>query len=98
MARPRLPQITREYSSLLHHDCVLSDRVLGGRSVLFTERLRVCRSDCTERAGSVVRLAGVPSIPRGQIASGIRMLATREVLSGARLPSLGNDVVDSGAR
>src|SRR5438309_3931470 len=94
MARQRLPRITREYSSLLHHDCVLSDRVLGGRSVLFTARLRVCRSDCTERAGSVVRFAGVPSIPRGQISSGIRRLATREVLSGTRPATLGNDVVD----
>src|SRR5207247_5913562 len=84
MAGAQLPWATGKHSPLLRHDCALSDRVLGRRSVLFTARVRVCRCNCTARTGSFIWLARVSSIPRGQISSRIWRLATREVLSGTR--------------
>src|SRR5262245_19690940 len=92
MAWTWLSWTAREYSSLLHYVCPISGCILDWRSVLFTEGLRVCRSNCTERAGSIVRLARVPPIPCGQDPGGKRRMVAGCVRSGTRSAPAGNNV------
>src|SRR6266542_2323163 len=92
MARACLSRIAREYSSLLHHGCAVSDGVFGGRSFLLTACVRVCRGDCAARAGSILRLAGVPSISGRQTPRRRWWLVAGRVLSRTRSAASGDDV------
>src|SRR6201984_804078 len=93
MAWAWLPRSTRKHSPLLYHGCAVSDRLLGRRSVLFAASLRVRCRDRTERAGSIVRLIGVPSISRWQNPCRSGGMVAGCVFSRTRPAALRNDVV-----
>src|SRR6266542_170522 len=94
MARTRLFWCAGQSASVLHHVCAVPYCLLGRRSILLAESLGICCWDCTERAGSIVWLTGVPSIPRWQDSCRNRWMAAGCVCSGTWSTTPGNDVVD----
>src|SRR4030095_15788906 len=72
----------------------VSNCLLHRRSLLLAKSVRVCSSDRTERAGSIVRFARVPSISRRQDSRWHRWMAAGCFCPRARSAAPGNNVVD----